>query len=293
LGENERDGQLLLRFARYQDEAAFSALVRRHGPMVLGVCRRVLQQEQDAEDAFQATFMVLVRKVRTIEQPELLANWLYGVAYRIARKARASASRRRGYESQAKVMGTADPTVGLNWRELRAVLDDALARLPEKYRVPLILCYLEGKTNEEAAVQLGWPVGSISARLSRGRELLRERLAQRDWEPLLLAGFFPLLTWEMNTLTVPQHLLDAAVQGMLELVRGTTASASAISPGARRLMESTAPPSRTSPLKLAAILLAILALTFGASMIVQAALAHSLPTIETTNPGSDTTGSCH
>jgi RNA polymerase sigma-70 factor (ECF subfamily) len=157
----------------------------------------------------------------------------------------------------------------------------------------LVLCYLEGKTNEEAARQLGWPIGSISARLSRGRELLRERLARGDWEELLLAGFFPLLAWEVKSLAVPQHLLDATVQGMLELGRGTTHSASTISPGARRLMEDVLTPSRVVLLKLAAIILALLGITFGVGLLVQAALGQAPPGLESTSPGGDTCGCCH
>jgi RNA polymerase sigma factor (sigma-70 family) len=177
--EDLTDTQLLKRFARQKDEAAFAALVRRHGPMVLAVCRRVLHDAHDAEDAFQATFLVLVRKARFIARPELLANWLYGVAYRVAVKARANANRRSAHERRAGAMtsvGSAPERIG---SELRAVLDAELSHLPEKYRAPLVLCYLEGKTNEQAARLLGWPTGSISGRLARARELLRERLVSR------------------------------------------------------------------------------------------------------------------
>jgi RNA polymerase sigma factor (sigma-70 family) len=170
---------LLERFALARDADAFETLVRRHGPMVLGVCRRVTNDAQEAEDAFQATFMVLVRKAGSLSRPELLGNWLYGVAYRIAQKARARLARRRHHERRVDPMLSADPDADLLWQELRSVLDQELKNLPPKYRAPLVLCYLEGMTNEEAARRLGWPAGSMSYRLARGRQMLRERLRDR------------------------------------------------------------------------------------------------------------------
>ena len=179
-GKELSDRQLLERFTRHQDESAFQALMERHGPMVLAVCDRILHNAQDAEDAFQATFLVLLRKAGSIGQPRLLANWLYGVAYRKALKARANAARQSGTQWPAVSMPTPDPFLDVCWRELQAMLNQELSPLPEKYRAPLVLCYLQGKTNEEAARQLGWPPGSMSARLARGREMLRDRLAWRS-----------------------------------------------------------------------------------------------------------------
>jgi RNA polymerase sigma factor (sigma-70 family) len=173
------DRHFLQRFTRHQDESAFQALMERHGPMVLAVCERILHHVQDAEDAFQATFLVLLRKTGSIGQPELLANWLYGVAYRTALHARAHAARRSENQGQAVSTPTPDPLLEVARRELWALLDQELSRLPKKYRAPLVLCYLRGKTNEEAARQLGVPPGSMSARLARGRALLRDRLAVR------------------------------------------------------------------------------------------------------------------
>jgi RNA polymerase sigma factor (sigma-70 family) len=148
--------------------------------MVLAVCERILHHAQDAEDAFQATFLVLLHKTGSIGQPELLANWLYGVAYRTALKSRANAARQSQNQWQAVSMPTPDPYLEVARRELRTLLDQELSRLPEKYRAALVLCYLQGKTNEEAARQLGWPPGSMSARLSRGRQMLRDRLTGRS-----------------------------------------------------------------------------------------------------------------
>jgi len=173
------DRQLLEAFAAHHDAEAFEVLVQRHGPLVLGVCRRVLHDEHDAEDVFQATFLVLAKKAGSIRRQEAVGSWLCGTAYRIALKARAAAGRRREQERQADPMTRVDPETEAAWRELRPVLDEELNRLPPKYRAPLVLCYLQGKTNEAAAKELGWAPGSMSYRLSQARELLRNRLTQR------------------------------------------------------------------------------------------------------------------
>jgi RNA polymerase sigma factor (sigma-70 family) len=144
------DGELLERFVGQRDESAFAALVQRHGSMVLGVCRRVLNDWQRTEDAFQVTFLVLARKAGSLARPESLANWLHGVAYRIALKARIRVARQRTHERQAAAMSPTESQPSGSARELREVLDKEIDRLPEKYRAPLVLCYLEGKTNEEA-----------------------------------------------------------------------------------------------------------------------------------------------
>ncbi len=177
--DNLTDGELLERFVRQHEEAAFAALVQRHGPMVLSVCQRVLRHSQDADDAFQATFLVLAQKAHRLRRPGLLANWLYGVAYRTALHARQHAARRSEREREAakRIVLSDDPE--RKRLALRRVLDEELHRLPEKYRAPLVLCYLEGKTNKEAARLLGWPSGSMAHRLARGRDLLRKRLEAR------------------------------------------------------------------------------------------------------------------
>jgi RNA polymerase sigma factor (sigma-70 family) len=178
-GGGATDGQLLDRFVARRDEAAFAALVGRDGPMVWGVCRRVLGSRQDAEDAFQATFLVLVRKAASVVPREMIANWLYGVAHQTALNARAAAARRGRRERQVAEMP--EPAVqeqGL-WSDLRPLLDQELSRLPDKYRAAIVLCDLEGKTRREAARLLGAPEGTLSARLARGRALLARRLARR------------------------------------------------------------------------------------------------------------------
>jgi RNA polymerase sigma factor (sigma-70 family) len=163
---------------------AFRALVERHGPMVLGICRLVLDQEADAEDAFQATFLILARKGASIRNRAIIAAWLHEVAYRTAVKARISMVRRRFLERQCVSMlpSQFEPDRQHHdaaWNELRPVLHDEVRRLPEKYRLPVILSYLEGKTNEEVAALLDWPVGTVKGRLSRAREVLRSRLTRR------------------------------------------------------------------------------------------------------------------
>src|SRR5262249_34111246 len=159
------DRQLLQRFASGHDETAFTALVGRHGPMVLGVCRRVLHSIHDAEDAFQATFLVLARKAGSVRQPDALGNWLYGVAYRTALEARTRAAKRRARERELAEEPPVEPGGAIDWSDLRAVLDGEVNRLPDKYRSPFVLCYLEGRTNEEAARLLRCPKGTILSRL--------------------------------------------------------------------------------------------------------------------------------
>jgi RNA polymerase sigma factor (sigma-70 family) len=175
------DAQLLCRFTDAQDataESAFSELVQRHGPMVRGVCRHILRHTHDADDAFQATFLVLVRKARSIQVRESLAPWLYSVAYRTAQRARASASRyRQGAVEELEALGASAEDSYL--LDLRPLLHEELDRLPDKYRAPIVLCHLEGKTHEQAAQLLHWPIGTVSGRLSRGRELLKSRLERR------------------------------------------------------------------------------------------------------------------
>jgi RNA polymerase sigma factor (sigma-70 family) len=251
------DRELLQRFSQHHDEDAFAVLVERHGPMVLGVCRRVLGCFQSAQDAFQATFLVLVRKAGAIDRPELLANWLHGVAARTARKARVLAARRAHHERQASVDLPQTQLPEADWLDLWPRLDEELRRLPEKYRLPLILCYLHGMTNKEAAQRLGWPAGSISYRLARGREILRERLGARQCAPTLFAT---LLRDQTVTGSLPPGLADQTVQAAIMFSRDGLL-ASAVSPAVRRLLTEALPSlsSRTIAFLLAAAVLGLLA----------------------------------
>jgi RNA polymerase sigma-70 factor (ECF subfamily) len=182
-GAASPDGQLLERFVVRHDEEAFAELVSRHGPMVFRVCQRVLQHTQDAEDAFQATFIVLARKAASVAQPDLLANWLYGVAARVAGEARATVVRRSMRELRTKEPMHESETGGALQAEKdwRLTLEEELSRLPNNYRAPVVLCYLEGKTNAEAAQVLGCRTVAIEKRLSRARSLLRQRLQRRGF----------------------------------------------------------------------------------------------------------------
>jgi RNA polymerase sigma factor (sigma-70 family) len=203
---------LLERFLADRDEAAFTALVRRHGAMVFGVCRRVLHHEQDAEDAFQATFLILARKAASLRLERSLGGWLHEVAYHLALRARENTARRQSHEKEIRsVTPTEDAAMEASRRELRSLLDEELRQLPAKYREPLILCYLEGKTNEQAARQLGWPAGSMSRRLARGRELLRRRLVHRGLT-LSVGALTAALIEPSTSAAVPPGLVASVVR---------------------------------------------------------------------------------
>ena len=228
------DRQLLERFTRHQDEGAFETLVQRHGPLVWGVCRRTLSDPHDAEDAFQATFLVFVRKARLIGRGELLGHWLYGVAYRVAVRARANAARRRRHENRAEVRTPTDPCDEAALRDLGPVLDEEVRRLPAKYRVPVILCYLQGKTNEEAAREIGCPKGTVLSRLARAREQLRVRLTRRGLA--LSAGAVAAgLTATRASAAVPSPLLQTTVRTGLAAALGKTAVTGIVSPSVATL----------------------------------------------------------
>ena len=173
------DGQLLSRFIEQRDQAAVTALVQRHSRMVWGVCRRILRHHHDAEDAFQATFLVLIRKAVSIRQKEVMANWLYGVAHKTAMKARAILKKRRTREEQGAAIAEPQALEQDTGNDLQSLLDQELSRLPDKYRLAIVLCDLEGKTRQEAARQLGLPQGTMAGRVTRGRAMLARRLAQR------------------------------------------------------------------------------------------------------------------
>ena len=207
------DSELLQRFAEQHDGAAFAALVERHGPMVLGVCRRVLGNEQDAEDAFQATFLVLARKAASLQRQEAVGPWLYRVAYHLALKARTAAARRTARESHAgQRTAPSDPVSEMTLREARELLDEELTRLPERLRAPLVLCCLEGATRDEAARQLGWTLGTLKRRLTQARSLLRSRLGRRGLT--LSSAWFAVLLGEA-TAAVAVPLTAAIVRAVL------------------------------------------------------------------------------
>ncbi|MFO0841943.1 MAG: sigma-70 family RNA polymerase sigma factor [Gemmataceae bacterium] len=212
-GGDDTDAALLSRFCRDRDEASFTALMARHGLMVHGVCRRVLGDAHLADDAFQATFLVLARKAGSIGRPESLAGWLYGVAYRVALKARGA--RRPAAEAPEPIDPRPDPLAEVSARDLLAAFEQELQRLPETFRLPVALCCLEGLSQEEAARRLGWSAGSVKGRLERGRERLRSRLIRRGWTlPAALAAV------EASRGTVSAGLIGPTARAAVEVAAG-------------------------------------------------------------------------
>jgi RNA polymerase sigma factor (sigma-70 family) len=235
-GAGLTDGQLLEDFISRREGAALAALVRRHGPMVWGTVRRALRNYHDAEDAFQATFLVLVRRAASVVPREMVANWLYGVARQTARKARATAARRKGRERQVTEMP--EPAAGGQeaWRELQPLLDEELGRLPDTYRAVIVLCDLEGKTRKEAARQLGVPEGTVAGRLARARGLLAKRLTRRG---LALSGgaLAALLSQNVAAAGVPASVASSTITAACLVAAGQAAAAGVISASAAALAE--------------------------------------------------------
>jgi RNA polymerase sigma factor (sigma-70 family) len=211
--ETLTDAQLLERFVNDRDQLAFEVLIWRHGAIVLGVCRRLLHQEQDIEDAFQATFMTLARRARGIGKRESAGSWLYKVAYRAALRVRSGAVR-AAHESLPADLPAPAAAQEEVWGDLRPVLDEAISHLPSKYRLPVILCYFEGKTHAEAAEQLGCPKGTVSVRLMRARELLRARFSRRGlvFSAELMGS---ALAQGASAATVPAALVGTTVKAAL------------------------------------------------------------------------------
>ncbi len=236
-GAGWTDGQLLASFIEERDDAAFGALVRMHGPMVWGVCRRVLESQHDAEDAFQATFLVLLRKAASIVPREMVGNWLYGVAYRTALKARTTAAKRRGRETKMRAIPEPECVHEDLRNDLQPLLDQELSRLPDKYRVPIVLCDLEGKTQREAARQVGVPDGTLSARLFRARSMLAKRLA-RHGLPVSAAALGTVLSESTATAYVPTTVVSSTIKAASLLTAGQTLASGVISPAVAALTDS-------------------------------------------------------
>jgi RNA polymerase sigma factor (sigma-70 family) len=262
------DAHLLERLVNQRDEAAFEALVCRHGPMVLGVCGRLLRDSHDVEDAFQATFLVLARKASSIRRRERLRAWLYGVAYRTALKARTLRAR-RDQPREGMDMPVADPLDDLVNRETRAILDAELARLPEKYRVPVILCYLGGKSKEEAAQELDWPHGTVSSRLARALALLRKRLGQRG---LALSGaaVAALLSQTPSPAAIPAPLRAITVKNGLSLLAGQAPLTGIVSASAANLAKGVLTDMLRNKLRIAALSILILGMMTTGTLMVAA-----------------------
>jgi RNA polymerase sigma factor (sigma-70 family) len=269
------DEQLLTLYIERQEEAAFAALVRRHGSLVWNVCRRVLSDNHDAEDAFQATFLILVRKATDVVPRGMVGNWLYGVAYRTALKARAMSVRRKAREKQVREIPEVAATPPESSDELRGLVDRELNRLPQHYRNPIVLCDLQGKTRNEAAALLGCPAGTLAARHARGRTMLAKRLARYG---LTVSGVAIAATFQTNpaSAAMPAHLIRSTVAAASEIVAGKIAASSLISVETAELANSYFRPTLLAKLKLAAsVLLAAVAISGGIAVSV-----HPAPLIE-------------
>lgn len=277
------DRELLRRFTAQRDEAAFAVLVARHGPLVLAVGRRVLHDVHAAEDVFQATFLVLARKAASIRKHESIASWLYGVAYRLAVRAKSQAAKRQLHERQVKSCESPGPVAEVAWRELGAVLDEELNRLPEKHRAPLLLCYLEGKTQDEAAEQLGWTRSTFRNRLERGRELLRGRLERRG--VLLSTGLLAsALSQSAASAMVSTSLLDATIEGALAFGMGE-ATAAGFSAHAVVLAKGALHAMVLTKIKVATVvLMSVGLLGVGSRVVMKGALAGRQAAVEEVEP---------
>jgi RNA polymerase sigma factor (sigma-70 family) len=222
-GAGLTDGELLECFISRHEEAAVEELVRRHGPMVWGVCRRILRNYHDAEDAFQATFLVLVRKAASIVPRDMVANWLYGVAHQTALRARALVARRKGRERQVVKMPEPEVVEPDLWRDLQPLLDRELSALPDIYRITIVLCDLEGKTRKEAAHQLGVPEGTVAGRLARARAMLARRLTRHG---LALSGgsLAVVLAQKAAAAALPASVLGSTVKAASLLAAGKAAT---------------------------------------------------------------------
>jgi RND family efflux transporter MFP subunit len=277
------DGEILERFVSRQDESAFEELLARHGPMVLGVCQQLLRDPHDAEDAFQATFLVLVRRAGSIGKRDRLAGWLYGVAHRVAARSRSQTAQRRGRERRGVEMVAVEPFCQVAWDEVRPVIHEEVSRLPEKYRSPVVLCYLEGKTQEEAAKDLGWTRGTVKGRLERARDLLRKRLARRGLA--LSTGALAAVICPSAT-ALPPALSAATTKAAMLLVAGQGLAAGIGSAQVISLTEGVLKTMVVTKLKLVAIVLAIVGV-IGTGVAVSAYYSPAAEQ-ETANKSDDT-----
>ncbi len=284
-GAGRTDGQLLDSYIQKQEEAAFAALVRRHGPMVWGVCRRMLRGYQDAEDAFQATFLVLVRKASSIRPPEMVANWLYGVAHLTALRARANTARRRGREREVTAMPEPAHQPRELWDDLRPLLDQELSRLPDKYRAVIVLCDLEGKTRKEAARHFRLPEGTVATRLATARAMLAKRLGRSG---LVMSGAMVgvMLSGQVSSASMPASVASTTIKAASLFAAGHAATGGVISLKAVALAEGVIKSMLLSKLKMTtAVLTAVVVLGAGAAAFTQQVGNSVNPAASQNNPG--------
>lgn len=263
------DGELLQRFAACSDEGAFEALLRRHGGMVLGVARRVLRNAHDAEDVLQATFLVLARKATSISKQGSVACWLHGVARRLALKAKTAAARRQAVHARRGARQAQAAVSTMTWHEIEPILDEELARLDAQHRAPLVLCFLEGKTRDEAAQQLGWSVRTLQRRLEQARELLRRRLLGRGVTmaaALVTANLCAAAATAAATAAVRQTLVQSLSKAATAFAAGAAATSvvstkvAALTHGASMFL---------TRLKTAARMVAVVCGLFSAGMLIR------------------------
>lgn len=274
--EGQTDGQLLGKFLAHRDQAAFAALLRRHGPMVLGVCHRLLVNPSDAEDAFQATFLVLVRKAATVASRAVLEDWLHGVARRTALNARRLSMRRWEKERATARPEMQGEYVRNDWLPL---LDEELTRLPEKYRLPIVLCDLEGMTRRQAARHLGWPEGTVAGRLARARTMLAKRLSRRG---LVMSGgtLATLLSQNAVSAPVPTSVVSSTIHTATWVAAGQGVAAGAMPAKVAALMEAVLKSMLLAKLRAGAMLLALVVGVLVADVIGRQAFAQKPVTVQ-------------
>ena len=271
--EAASDGQLLERFASRRDESAFETLMARHGPMVLGVCRRVLDDPHDADDAFQATFFVFAHKAASISRPQALGSWLYRIAQRTAVRAKVEKKRRRNQESILDDLPAAETVEDLAWHELRPVLDEEVNRLPRKYRDVVVYCYLQEKSYTEAAKALGLAAGTVSSRLARARDLLRKRLLRRGLA-LSSSLLVSLLAQRALSAAVPSTLRTITTQAALRIAAGQTVLAGLVAEPVAALTKEVLKAMFVTKLRMTGLVLLVFGvLAAGAGVISRGALA--------------------
>jgi RNA polymerase sigma factor (sigma-70 family) len=268
-GDGASDAELLERYVRCRDEAAFELMLWRHGALVFNVCRRVLSCQEDAEDAFQATFLAFVRKAGSISRRGSVASWLYKVAYRVALEARERTRKTAAMEKSGGELLAVESETDPLWSDVRPILDEELNRLPERLRRPIVLCYLEGKSNVEAARELGCRLGTIYSRLSRGRELLRQRL-QRRGVTLPAAALKAVLTARVIEAAPAISLVREAARTALAFA--SPSGMAAVSPRVATLAEGVLRTMFVTKLKIAAVMLLVIGVAAG-GMLTQARTA--------------------
>ena len=279
-GAGLTDGQLLEDYLSLGDTTALAALVHRHGAMVWSLCRRLLRNEQDAEDAFQTTFLVFVRKAGSIVPREMVANWLYGVAHQTALKARATAAGRKRRERQVADMPEPAVTDQGTWPDLQLLLDEELSRLPNKYRAVLVLCGLEGKTRKEAARHLGCPEGTVAGRLARARIMLAKRLAHQG---LVVSGEGLAGTLaQAASAGVPTSVMWATIKAASQFAAGSAAASGVIPAQVAALTEGVLKTMLFAKLKVVLVLLVVVALCGAAGLIYQTKAAEPPKSVRTT-----------